>query len=247
MKGKIHSIETLGLNDGPGIRTVIFFQGCKLRCKYCHNPDTWKLEEGQVMKSDEILKKVVEYKNYYNLSGGGVTISGGEPLLQPDYLLDLVKKLDKEDIHITLDTSGIGIGKYKEILKYIDLVLLDIKHFDPKIYKELTGKSVNKLNEFIKELNKANSKVWTRTVIVDDLNDSFLDMKNLIDYIKKIKRLEKIDLLPFKKLCLSKYKNLNLEFPYKEKCETNNKKILFLKNQLKNIIKKNKDLHFDIL
>ena len=127
VKGKIHSIESMGLVDGPGIRVVVFFQGCKLRCAYCHNPDTWKFSGGIEMTPEELIQKIVRFKPYFNRSGGGVTFSGGDPLMQPEFLLECLKLCKQNGIHTAIDTSGFGNGDYAEILKYTDLVLLDIK------------------------------------------------------------------------------------------------------------------------
>ena len=140
IKGKIHSIESMGLVDGPGIRTVVFFQGCKLRCAYCHNPDTWQLSGGMEMTPEEIVQKIVRFKPYFHRSGGGVTFSGGDPLLQPEFLIQCLKLCKQKGIHTTIDTAGFGLGDYAEILKYTDLVLLDIKNTTSKGYVNLTGK-----------------------------------------------------------------------------------------------------------
>ena len=164
IKGSIDSIESMGLVDGPGIRTVIFMNGCRLRCKYCHNPEMWTKKENNITP-EEIVKKVLRNKPYFK-NNGGVTFSGGEPLFQPEFLLETCKLLKKENIHIALDTAGHGFGNYDEILKYVDLVLLDIKHTNKKDYKELTGGNIDEADEFIRSLNKSNKKVWIRQVVV---------------------------------------------------------------------------------
>lgn len=156
--GKIHSIESMALVDGPGIRVAVFFQGCNLRCIYCHNPDTWDCKEGYEISSKELLKKIVRYKPYFNKSNGGVTFSGGECLIQKDFLLQILKLCKKEGIHTAIDTSGYGTGNYDEILKYVDLVILDIKHIDDNGYRNITGHGIKGLNDFIEALNKANKK-----------------------------------------------------------------------------------------
>ena len=161
VKGSISKIETLGLVDGPGIRTVVFLSGCKLRCKYCHNPEMWKLSEPNYTP-EELVKKIIRYKPYYKRNGGGVTFSGGEPLIQSEFLLETCKLLKKENIHITLDTSGVGNGNYEEILSYIDLVLFDIKHVTSKGYKDITGHNIDESIKFIDALNKSNKPVIIR-------------------------------------------------------------------------------------
>ncbi|MDO5479602.1 MAG: 4Fe-4S cluster-binding domain-containing protein, partial [Clostridia bacterium] len=140
VKGKIHSLESMGLVDGPGIRAVVFFQGCSLRCRFCHNPESWNTEAGTEVDSVSLSKKLIKLKPYFDKSGGGVTASGGEPLLQKDFLIDLFKRLKEADIHTCLDTAGVGIGGYDEILSLTDLVLYDVKAIDAKLYKELCGR-----------------------------------------------------------------------------------------------------------
>ena len=157
MKASIDSIETFGLVDGPGIRTVVFFNGCKLRCKYCHNPEMW-IKKDNNYTVDEVVHKVLRSKPYFK-NNGGVTFSGGEPLLHSDFIIEVSKKLKKENINICLDTAGVGNGNYDELLKNIDIVLLDIKHTEKDTYKEITGKDLNEVENFIEACNKAN-KIW---------------------------------------------------------------------------------------
>jgi len=216
MKGAVDSIETLGLVDGPGIRTVIFLSGCKLRCKYCHNPEM--LVKGKEnMEVDELIQKVKRNKPYFKRNSGGVTFSGGEPLLQIDFLIEACKKLKNENIHIALDTAGVGIGRYDEILPLVDLVLLDIKHTNEEDYKDLTGQPMTEFNKFIDSLNKSGKEVWIRQVIVPDLTDNEKYLISLNEYLKKIKNITRIDFLPYHKLGMEKYKKLNTPYPYLEK------------------------------
>lgn len=236
MKGNIHSIETLGLHDGPGVRSVIFFQGCQLRCKYCHNPDTWSFAKQNEYSVEELVKQVKDFRNYYDASGGGVTLSGGEVLMQPDFALALCKALKEEKIHVALDTSGIGIGKYDEILKYVDLVLLDLKHYNKNKFKALTGQSIDELYKFIHALNDSSAKVWIRNVIVEGTNDTYDDIKGLSEIAKGINNIELVELLPFKKMCIEKYRQMQVKFPYEEKEETNEKKVAFLNEQINRLI-----------
>lgn len=213
--GYIHSFESMGLVDGPGIRTVVFFQGCSLRCSYCHNPDTWDYGKGQQYTVDDLMKKINRFKPYFK-NGGGVTFSGGDPLMQPQFLIECLKACKASGIHTTIDTSAFGIEKYyDEILKYTDLVLLDIKHFDNDGFIEITGHGMQHLLKFIECLNASSCKVWIRHVVVPGITDSEDHIKNLANFIKQIKDIEKIELLPYHTLGAHKYENLNI--PYKLK------------------------------
>ena len=222
MKASIDSIESFGLVDGPGIRTVIFFNGCKLRCKYCHNPEMWNIKDKNYSIED-LLKKIKRFKPYYR-NNGGVTFSGGEPLLQVDFLIELCKVLKQESIHIALDTAGCGIGKYDELLKYIDLVILDIKHIDLEGFKDLTGTEKTESLRFIESLNKSNKKVWIRQVVVPGVNDNEDYVIRLSKFLKNINNIEKIEFLPYHKLGSEKYEKLGIENPYKEKIEISKEK-----------------------
>lgn len=230
--GSIDSIETLGLLDGPGIRTVVFLNGCKLRCKYCHNPEMQKKRQNNYTP-EELTKKIIRNKPYFK-NGGGVTFSGGEPLLQSDFIIECSKILKKENIHIALDTAGVGLGNYEELLKYIDLVLLDVKHTDKIGYKNITTKEMKEVENFIIALNKSNKEVWIRQVIIPDVNDNEKYINSLVEYLKHIKNIKKVDFLPFHRLGREKYIKLNIPYPYenkkdmdKQKCEKLYK--LFLK------------------
>lgn len=210
--GSINKIETLGLLDGPGIRTVVFLNGCPLRCKYCHNPETWQIKENNYTPQ-ELVKKLKKNIPYYKTSKGGVTFSGGEPLMQIKYLTQVAKLLKKENIHIALDTSGQTNKNVKELLKYIDLVLLDIKHTTKEGYKNLTQGNIENQENFIKELNKTNIPVWIRQVVVPNITDTKEYIESLKTYLKKIKNIKKIELLPFHHLGFNKYKELNITNP----------------------------------
>lgn len=222
MKASINSIESMGLVDGPGIRTVIFFYGCKLRCKYCHNPETW-YKQNDNYTVYELVEKIKRFKPYYR-GIGGVTYSGGEPLLHVDFLIELSQELKKLDINIALDTAGVGIGKYSELLKYIDLVILDVKHVDGVEYKKLTGADIKESLRFIEELNNSGKKVWIRQVIIPDVTDNAEYIKKLHNFVKKIKNVEKIEFLPYHKLGQEKYEKLGIDYPYIEKPEMDKNK-----------------------
>ncbi len=236
MKASVNSIETFGLVDGPGIRNVIFLNGCQLRCLYCHNPEMWSKKELNY-SSDELVAKIIRNKPYFKRNNGGVTFSGGEPLLQVDFLIDICQKLKKEGIHIALDTSGVGIGKYAEILSLIDLVILDIKHADEKQYLKLTGKSIEESEKFISYLNKSNKSVWIRQVIVPGITDSEVYLTKLAQYIKKINNVEKIEFLPFHHMGFSKYDKLNLKNNLKNIPEMNPQECAKLYEKFLNIYK----------
>mgnify|MGYP001163396267 CR=1 FL=1 len=206
--GKIHSLQTMGLVDGPGIRSVVFFQGCKLRCAYCHNPDTWDPNRGQEITAEELVQRLIRFRPYYQKSGGGVTCSGGEPLLQPEFLLELLRLCRENGIHTALDTSGVGLGDYEDILAATDLVILDLKHSEPAGFQALTGGDMAKLQEFIEALNKTAVPVWIRHVVVPGFTDNELHLKRLKKIIATIKNVEKVELLPYHQMGVYKYREL---------------------------------------
>ena len=212
IKGHVHSIESMGLVDGPGIRTVVFLQGCKLRCQYCHNPDTWSQTEAIPMEPQELLKKLVRFKPYYG-SIGGVTFSGGEPLLQKDFLLEILPLCQQAGITTCLDTAGCGVGDYEKILASTDLVLLDIKHYTKEGYEMVTGHSMDEVNKFLGIVQKLNVPLWLRHVVVPGLTDGDEHLKGLVEYVKTIKNVQRIELLPYHVLGVPKYKTLGI--PYK--------------------------------
>ena len=209
--GRIHSIESMGLVDGPGIRTVLFLQGCKLRCRYCHNPDTWELQGGKEMTVAEVIKLLKRYEPYYG-EEGGVTCSGGEPLLQAEFLTELFKVCKQEGISTCLDTAGYGNGSYGELLQYTDLVILDLKHELPKEYHELTGGDISVPNAFLDEVKKQNVPLWIRHVVVPDFTDSAAHIKRLGEMIRTIPNVQRVELLPYHVLGVEKYERLG--FPY---------------------------------
>lgn len=227
MLGSVDSIETMGLVDGPGIRTIIFLNGCKLRCQFCHNPEMWSFKELNY-SSDDIVRLVLRNKPYFKRNNGGVTFSGGEPLLQYDFLLETCQKLKKENIHIALDTAGVGQGNYDELLKYVDLILLDIKHITKEGYYNITKTNLmDEFFQFVSALNKSNKEVWIRQVIIPDVNDNIEYITNLSAFLKNnIKNITRIDFLPYHSMAKEKYKKLNIPYDYenkpdmsKDKCE----------------------------
>ena len=214
MKGSVSKIETSGFVDGPGIRTVIFLNGCKLRCKYCHNPEMWNKSKDN-MTSDELVEKVLHNKEYYG-QNGGVTLSGGEPLVQDKFLIEVCEKLKKHHIHIALDTAGVGNGHYEELLNLIDLVILDIKDTDSNNYQELTGHTIDESLKFIDVCNKLNKKIWIRQVIIPGRNDNIEYLKSLVEVLKGINNIEKIEFLPYHNMAIKKYEQLGIDYPYKQ-------------------------------
>lgn len=219
--GAIDSIESFGLVDGPGIRTVVFLSGCKLRCKFCHNPEMW-VKGKENYTPDLLVKKILRNKPYFKRNNGGVTFSGGEPLLQVEFLLDVFPLLKKEGIHIALDTSGVGKGYYQEILSYVDLVLLDIKHITDSGYLDLTGSKMTEFRKFVTCLNESGKKVWIRQVIVPGVHDNMDYINGLASFLKQIKNIEKVEFLPYHKLGDEKYTKLGILNPYQDKEEMDN-------------------------
>lgn len=211
MNGYIDSIETMGLVDGPGIRMVIFMKGCRLRCLFCHNPETWTMKDSTIITSDEVIKRLENNMSYYK--NGGVTFSGGEPLLQPKFLIDCLKKSKKLGIHTALDTSGVGSGMYDEILDYTDLVLLDIKAYKEDEYKKMTGLNMDEFNKFITVLKKKNKALWIRQVVIPGINDTKEYMLGLKEYLRQFNNIEKIELLPYHLYGVDKYKKIGIKYP----------------------------------
>lgn len=214
MQGNIHSIETLGTLDGPGIRMVVFFQGCRLRCAYCHNPDTWAFRKGISTTAEIIVEKAKRYKPYFKFNDGGVTFSGGEPLMQPEFLLECLKLCKREGIHTVLDTAGVGMGDYEEILNYTDLVILDIKHSNSIKYKDITGMDIGCYNEFKEALIRNKNDIWIKHVVTPGINDNLNDMrefeKEVITFPDDM--VKKVELLPYHTLGVYKYSELNVAY-----------------------------------
>ena len=211
---KVHSIESFGTVDGPGIRFVLFLQGCHLQCKYCHNRDTWDINDGEYKSLDDIFEKIKKYKNYIIPSGGGITVTGGEPLLQVKFLIELFKKVKQEGITTCIDTSGmVNITEdIKELLQYTDLVLLDIKHIDDEKCKQLVGTSNKKELEFARYLSENNIKMWIRQVIVPGYTDDEKDLIKLKEFLSTLKTVEKVQLLPYHNMGKFKWEKLGQKY-----------------------------------
>ena len=210
--GNISSIESMGLVDGPGIRYVVFLQGCELRCLYCHNPETWdKDKECQRMSPEELVKKIVRFKSYFGRTGG-VTFSGGEPLLQPKFLLECLKLCKKEGINTALDTAGVGFGDYDEILLLTDLVILDLKAVSEEDYKKITGQPMIRFKKFLADCQRLNKKLWIRQVIVPGINDNEENIKKIKDFVSQLRNVEKVELLPYKTIGVHKYEDLKIKY-----------------------------------
>ena len=216
--GKIHSCESFGAADGPGVRYIVFLQGCKMRCKYCHNPDTWNLSGGEEKSADELIQSALKFKKYWG-DKGGITISGGEPLLQIDFLIELLKKAKEQGIHTTIDTAGNPFtreepffAKFEELMKYTDLLLLDLKEINPKRHKELTGFENSNILEMAKYLSEIGKPVWIRHVLVPENSDFDEDLTALGDFIGSLSNVEKVEVLPYHTLGKFKWDNLGIAY-----------------------------------
>lgn len=236
MEGYIHSTESFGTVDGPGVRFVVFTQGCPLRCLYCHNPDTWEIGKGKKMSADEILAKYDLTKSYYK--NGGLTVTGGEPLLQIDFLIDLFQKAKLKNIHTCLDTSGIVfdsnnenyIKKLNKLLNFTDLIMLDIKHINSKEHKTLCGTTNENILNFAKYLNNKNQPVWIRHVVVENytFNEEYLYELGL--FIGSLSNVKALDVLPYHNMGEIKYEKLNIKYPLKNINSLSKEKAIEAKN-----------------
>ena len=215
MKGYVHSVQSLGTVDGPGVRAVVFMSGCPLRCVYCHNPDTWHMEDGAVTDSGELAAQLIKLKPF--IKNGGVTFSGGEPLMQADFIYETAKILKESNLHIAIDTSGcIDTPQVERLLTLTDLVLLDIKMTCDEDYRKYIGTDLQKVISFLDKLENMGKDVWIRHVVVPGINDNEEDILKLKEILKRYSCIKNIELLPFKNLCLEKYENLGIEFALKD-------------------------------
>ena len=212
--GNIHSLESCGTVDGPGIRFVVFMQGCPMRCQYCHNPDSWTTDLNKKMSVDEILEKYEGVKEF--LRNGGLTVTGGEPLMQIDFVTELFKKAKEKNIHTALDTSGIlfnrnNTEKIDELLRYTDLVMLDIKHIDDEEHKKLTGCSNKNILDFAKYLSERNVPMWVRHVVVPNITYNEKYLTQLGEFLATLKNIKALDVLPYHDMAIPKYENLGMD------------------------------------
>lgn len=239
MKAKVHSFESFGTVDGPGIRFVIFLKGCPLRCKYCHNPDTWSMNGAKEYSVTEIVEQVLKYRGYYGTTGG-VTVSGGEPLLQIDFVIELFKVLKAERIHTACDTSGITFTtqdhkvyqKYLELIKYTDLFLLDIKHINSEQHQQLTGFGNETVLAFAKFLSEHNKKMWIRHVLVPTITLSDCDLFRLKEFIDTLNTVEKVEVLPYHTMGIPKYQQLGIPYALEGVCPPTKEEVLHAKKIL---------------
>lgn len=220
MDGRIHSIETSGMVDGPGIRFVIFTQGCPLRCQFCHNPDTWDKSGGKLVSVDQLMEEIKKYLPYMKYSNGGVTVSGGEPLLQIGFLIALFTECKKLGIHTTIDSSGGSYSinptfqeKLRKLLKVTDLVLLDLKQVNDRKHRTLTGVSNKHIKQFAKQLSDENVPVWIRHVLIPGITDDKEDLQRLGEFIQTLNNVEKIEVLPYHQMGVYKWEKLGMEYP----------------------------------
>ena len=216
MIGHIHSTESFGAADGPGVRFIVFMQGCHMRCRYCHNPDTWKMDGGDEVTADEILKRALRFKPYWG-KDGGITISGGEPLLQIDFVIELFKKAKELGINTCIDTAGNPFtkeepffSKFEELMKYTDLLLLDLKEINPARHKDLTGFDNSNIIEMAKYLSEINKPVWIRHVLVPEHSDFDEDLDALGDFIDTLSNVDRVEILPYHTLGKFKWENLGI-------------------------------------
>jgi pyruvate formate lyase activating enzyme len=213
MTGRLHSIETLGALDGPGLRAVAFLQGCPLRCQYCHNPDTWDLAGGTEVSAEALVARICRLRPYFG-KRGGVTLSGGEPLAQAKFAAEVLRLCHAQGLHTALDTSGACPGPAAdEVLRHTDLVILDVKATDPALYRTLTGGELARTWEFVDQVTASGVPLWVRQVIVPGCNDTEADARRLGEAVRGLPTLERIELLPYHTLGLGKWEQLGLRSP----------------------------------
>ena len=231
MNGRIHSFQSLGTVDGPGIRAVVFMQGCPLRCACCHNPDTWEFDGGTVVEPGEIFDKIYRLRSYFG-KDGGVTVSGGEPLMQADFVSELFELCHRSGISCALDTSGCIYNEGVErLLELCDLVILDYKYTDEAAYTDYVGMEKRRVDAFLDRLEALSRRVWIREVIIPGLNDNSDSVERLYSLRDKYSCIEKIELLPFRKLCTEKYRQMGIEFRLENTPEASSELIENLKKQ----------------
>lgn len=219
MTGRIHSFESLGAVDGPGLRFVVFMQGCPLRCAYCHNPDTWDARDGEEWDADSVMQKILRYEPYFG-ENGGVTVSGGEALLQSEFVSELFSKCRAMGIHTALDTSGIGdIGLSEAVLLHTDLAICDIKFTSDGQYRQYCGGSLSEVEKFLSRTESLGIPLWVRHVVIPGLTDTEDNITKLWQIANKYSNLQRVELLPFRKLCVQKYEKMGIDFPFADRNE----------------------------
>lgn len=247
MKGRIHSLESFGTVDGPGVRFVVFTQGCPMRCAYCHNPDTWPLDGGKLMEPAEIIEQYERNISFYR--GGGITVTGGEPLMQVDFLIELFRLAKEKNIHTCIDSSGIVFNpdssalleKLDELMPLTDLVMLDIKHIDPKKHQELTAQSNKNILAFAAYLNQKNVDMWIRHVVVPGITDDDKYLFDLGYFIGQFDNLKALDVLPYHTMGAVKYEKLGMEYKLKDVPPMDKNKAIEKKQVILSGIKKRRE------
>ena len=219
IKGRIHSVESFGSADGPGVRYIVFLKGCNMRCQYCHNPDTWAKDGGELMTPEEVLKKALRYKTYWK-EKGGITVSGGEALLQIDFVTELFRLAKEKGVNTCLDTSGNPFSleepfksKFDELMKYTDLFMLDIKHIDDAAHRKLTGQTNQNILEMAAYLSDHGKAMWIRHVLVPGLTDDEEGLRRTADFIASLKTVQRVEVLPYHTLGLFKWQKLGIPYP----------------------------------
>lgn len=211
--GRIHSVETCGTVDGPGIRFVVFTQGCPLRCLYCHNPDCRTVEGGRQVSVSELVDEILPYRAYLDASGGGITVSGGEPLLQPEFVTALLQRCQAEGLHTALDTSGFAeLATAQAVVHHTNLVLLDIKSFDPKLYQRVTHVSIEPTLQLAEYLSEIHKPTWIRFVLVPGLTDSVKNVEGLAKFVSNLTNVERVEVLPFHQMGAYKWEQLGYDY-----------------------------------
>lgn len=219
IRGLIHSVESFGSVDGPGVRYILFLKGCHMRCKYCHNPDTWDMTGGESMTASEAFEKAYKYRAYWK-DKGGITVSGGEALLQIDFVIELFKIAKQNGVNTVLDTSGNSFtrkepffSKFNELMKYTDLFLVDIKEIDDKKHRELTGWTNANILDMVKHLSDEGKPMWIRNVLVPGITDAEEDLRGLGEFVKTLKTVKRLEVLPYHTLGIFKWEQLGKEYP----------------------------------
>lgn len=218
IKGRVHSVESFGSVDGPGVRYIVFLQGCHMRCKYCHNPETWSMEGGELMTAQEVFDKAYRYRNYWK-NNGGITVSGGEAMLQMEFVTELFKLAKNENVHTTLDTSGNPFtmeepfkSQFDELMKVTDLFMLDIKHIDDEKHKQITGWTNSNILQLARYLSDNGKDMWIRHVLVPGYTDDENDLIRLRDFVKSLKTVQRFEVLPYHTLGVFKWENLGISY-----------------------------------